>query len=245
MTDEPLRVLVVDDELPALNELAYLLGRDPRVGEVTCCNDPGAALAALRTRRPDLLLLDIAMPGMTGLELAEVLRGAGNPPPIVFVTAHAEHAATAFDLQVVDYVLKPVSERRLQQAVGRVLEMAPATEPAADELTIPVERGGVTTYLRRADVRYVEAQGDYSRLYTDTDSHLVRSPIAHLAEQWAGAGFLRIHRSIVVSLAAVTALRVSDGRCTVTVGRRELPVSRRLAPVVREQLRARHLDAAR
>jgi DNA-binding LytR/AlgR family response regulator len=238
-------VLVVDDERPALDELAYLLNRDPRVGEVRCCNDPTAVPGLLQTIHPDLLLLDIAMPGLTGLELAESLRSIDDPPPIVFVTAHTEHATTAFDLQVVDYVLKPVAEQRLRQAIRRVLEVRGPAAADTPDVTIPVELGGVTTFIQRSDVRYIEAHGDYSRLYTARGSHLVRSPLASLADQWADAGFLRIHRSIVVAIDAVHQLRVSDGRCTVLVDGRELPVSRRLAPVVREQLRTRGLGGAR
>lgn len=233
----PLHVLVVDDEQPALDELVFLLGCDSRVGRISSSNDPTAVADMLRNDRPDLLLLDIAMPGLSGLQLAETLRAVADPPPIVFVTAHSEHAATAFDLQVVDYVLKPVAQQRLQQAIGRVLEVVPTASTATVEVTIPVELGGVTTFIRRSEVRYVEAQGDYSRLHTGIASHLVRSSLAALADQWADAGFLRIHRSILVAIDAVQQFRVSGGRCTVIVDGRELAVSRRLAPAVREQLR--------
>jgi DNA-binding LytR/AlgR family response regulator len=230
----PLRVLVVDDERPALDELAFLLGRDERVGEVRCCDSATDALRVLRDEPVDAVLVDIAMPGLTGLELAEVLARFKEPPPIVFVTAHSEHAVDAFDLQAVDYVLKPVREERLREAVRRIRDVG--TTSRRDD-TIPVELGGVTRFVSRSEVRYVEAQGDYARLHTAAGSHLVRLPLAALEERWADAGFLRIHRSLLVSLHHVDEVRVDAGRCSVVVGGTELPVSRRHTPVLRELLR--------
>jgi DNA-binding LytR/AlgR family response regulator len=230
----PLRVLVVDDERPALDELAWLLGRDDRVGPITCCDSATAALRVLRDEPVDAVLVDIAMPGLTGLELAEVLARFSTPPPIVFVTAHEQHAVEAFDLRAVDYVLKPVREERLREAVRRITEVGPP-QPADD--TIPVELGGVTRFVNRSDIRYVEAQGDYARLHTAAGSHLVRVPIGALEERWAGAGFVRIHRSLLVALAHVDEIRVEAGRAAVVVAGQELQVSRRYTPSLRDLLR--------
>jgi DNA-binding LytR/AlgR family response regulator len=231
---EPLRVLVVDDERPALDELAWLLGRDDRVGPITCCDSATAALRVLRDEPVDAVLVDIAMPGLTGLELAEVLARFSTPPPIVFVTAHAEHAVDAFDLHAVDYVLKPVREERLREAVRRITEVGPP-QPADD--TIPVELGGVTRFVNRSEIRYVEAQGDYARLHTAAGSHLVRVPIGALEERWAGVGFVRIHRSLLVALAHVDEIRVEGGRAAVVVAGLELQGSRRYTPILRDLLR--------
>ena len=115
-----MRVLVVDDERPALDELAYLLQRDERVGEVLSCDSATDALRVLQEQEVDALFLDIQMPGLSGLELAQVLTRFRQPPAIVFVTAHEGHAVEAFDLQAVDYVLKPVRAERLAEAVRRV-----------------------------------------------------------------------------------------------------------------------------
>jgi DNA-binding LytR/AlgR family response regulator len=234
-------VLVVDDERPALDELAFLLGRDERVGQVRRCDSATEALRVLRDEPVDAVLVDIAMPGLSGLELAEVLARFKEPPRVVFVTAHSEHAVDAFDLQAVDYVLKPVREERLREAVRRIRDAGAATQ--GDD-TIPVELGGVTRFVSRSDVRYVEAQGDYARLHTATGSHLVRLPLGSLEERWGGAGFLRIHRSLLVSLAHVDEVRVDGGHCSVVVGGTELQVSRRHTPVLRELLRrSRHGEA--
>ncbi|HEY0646118.1 MAG TPA: response regulator, partial [Nocardioides sp.] len=108
-----LRVLVIDDERPALDELMFLLGRDPRIGEVTGSDSATEALRVLQAEEVDAVFLDIQMPGLTGLDLAQVLSRFKSPPPIVFVTAHEEHAVAAFELRAVDYVLKPVREERL------------------------------------------------------------------------------------------------------------------------------------
>ncbi len=228
--------LVVDDEQPNLAELSWLLGRDSRVGEVLTADSGTAALEALRTRPVDAVFLDIAMPGLSGLDLAAVLSRFAEPPAIVFVTAHSEHALEAFELHAVDYLLKPVREERLRETVRRLVDAVPATLAPADD-AIAVELGGVTRLVNRSEVRWVEAQGDYSRLHTAGGSHLVRLPISHLEERWREAGFLRIHRSILVPLGSITAVREDEGRLTVLVGDRELPVSRRHTAALRDQLR--------
>jgi DNA-binding LytR/AlgR family response regulator len=229
-----LKILVVDDERPVLDELAYLLELDERIEEVTCAGSGTEALRLLRERDVDAVFLDIAMPGLSGLELAAVLARFRTPPQLVFVTAHAEHAVDAFDLRAVDYLLKPVREERLREAVRRIVDGG-ATAPRDD--TIAVELGGVTRLVSRSQVSFVEAQGDYSRLHTATGSHLVRLPISSLEERWRDTGFIRIHRSLLISLPHVEEIREEDGRVAVLVGGRELQVSRRHTPALREQLR--------
>jgi DNA-binding LytR/AlgR family response regulator len=158
---------------------------------------------------------------------------------VVFVTAHDEHAVEAFELRAVDYLLKPVREQRLAEAVQRVCEslaLATATLEPDDGETIAVELGGVTRFVSRSDVRYVESQGDYARLYTATDSHLVRVPLATLEARWAEAGFVRIHRSHLVALHHIDELRVDSGHCTVRLGDDVLQVSRRHTRELRDML---------
>ena len=242
MSDHPargLRVLVLDDERPALDELCYLLDRDPRVAGVLACDSATEALRILHEVEVDAVFLDIRMPGLTGLELAQVLARFKTPPPVVFVTAHDEHAVKAFEVNAVDYVLKPVREARLAEAVRRVVEAGGRPAPREDD-QIAVELGGVTRFVARADVLYVEAQGDYARLHTATGSHLVRTPLAALEEQWRDAGFVRIHRSLLVALPHVAEVRTDAGRCSVVVAGRELPVSRRHTRSLRDLLVRRH-----
>jgi len=231
-----LRVLVVDDERPALDELAYLLAQDDRIGEVLTSDSATDGLRILHEADVDVVFLDIQMPGLTGLELAQVLRRFRVPPAIVFVTAHESHAVEAFDVRAVDYVLKPVRADRLAEAVRRVVD---GERPAAgDDPQVAVERAGVTRFVHRSDISHVEAHGDYARLHAGGDAHLVRTPLATLEEEWAGAGFVRIHRSLLVSLAHIREVRMDGGRCTVVVGDppAELGVSRRHTRELRELL---------
>lgn len=232
-----LRVLVLDDEAPALDELSWLLRQDPRIAEVHATDSPTEALRMLKEREIDAVFLDIQMPGLDGIELASVLARFKNPPAVVFVTAHEKHAVEAFELDAVDYVLKPVREERIAEAVRRVLGAA-RSDVSVDQ--VPVERGGVTRFVPVSEIRYVEAEGDYARLHTGSGSHLVRIPLTQLEQQWAGSGFVRIHRSLLVALPYVEELRVDAGRCSVVVGgpgdRVELAVSRRHTRQLRDLL---------
>jgi len=226
----PLRVLVVDDEQPARDEIAYLLEHDDRVGSVVVASSAAEALRVLQEDEVDAVFSDIRMPGLSGLELAQVLHRFRQPPRVVFVTAHEEHAVDAFD-----YLLKPIRDTRLSEAVRRVVD-AGAPASAAPEETIPVELGGVTRFVRLSEVRYVEAQGDYTRLHTPTGSPLIRVPLTTLEQEWADAGFVRIHRSHLIALAHVSEVRTDGGRVTVVVDGEELAVSRRHTRELRDLL---------
>ncbi len=233
-----LRVLVVDDEAPARSELEYLLSRDSRVGEIRTASSGTDALQVIEEHPVDVVFCDISMPGLDGMSLAKVIARFTDRPQVVFVTAYDRHAVDAFMLQATDYVMKPVREERLAEAVRRVVAgrahgLPPAA--AADE-TIPVELGGVTRFVNRNDIRYALAHGDYARLHTDAGSHLVRIPLTTLEERWEHAGFVRIHRSTLVSANHVTEVRVDHGRYTVVVGDVELQVSRRHTRQLRERL---------
>jgi DNA-binding LytR/AlgR family response regulator len=263
-----LRALVVDDELPALSEVSYLLGSDDRIAEVITASSGTEALQVLEDHDIDVIFSDISMPGLDGMALGRVLARFASPPQLVFVTAHEQHAVDAFALAATDYVMKPVRGERLAEAVRRVvakqdeagMPAAPVagtgaaagvagaaadgggtggavteTAPAEDE-TIPVELGGVTRFVSRSSIRWVEASGDYARLHTAHGSHLVRIPLAVLEERWGRHGFIRIHRSTLVALPHVTEVRMDHGRCSVTVGDVELQVSRRHTRELREVL---------
>ena len=228
-----LRVLVLDDERPALDELTFLLEHDERIAKVHSTDSPTEALRLLQQIEVDVVFLDIQMPGLTGIELAQVLARFRTPPTTVFVTAHDQHAVDAFELNAVDYVLKPVRAERLAEAVRRVLA---TVRPENTEEHVPVERGGVTRFVPVSQIRYVEAEGDYARLHTAEDSYLVRIPLTQLEQDWAGAGFVRIHRSILIATGFVEEVRVDGGRCSVVIGRQELQVSRRHTRALRDRL---------
>ena len=237
---EVLRALLVDDEPPALAELEYLLGLDPRVRVVSTAHSGSAALASLETTPVDVIFCDVKMPGLDGITLAGVLARMDVRPQVVFVTAYDQHAVDAFELRATDYVMKPVRAERLHRAVDQVVEShrsGTGREPseAADE-SIPVELGGVTRFVLRSQVRYASAQGDYARLHTAAGSHLVRTPLTVLEERWSAAGFLRIHRSTIVNTAAIEEVRIEQGRVVVVVGGEELHASRRHSRALRERI---------
>lgn len=233
---ERLRALVVDDEAPAREDLAYLLREDARIGTVRTAPSAAHALKCLNDEPFDVVFCDIKMPGLDGMELARVIARFVDPPQIVFVTAYDDHAVDAFELQAADYVMKPVRADRLAKAVRRVVTAGSQDPAAADDETISVELAGVTRFLRRSQVRYVEAQGDYARLHTAEGSHLLRTPLSTLARRWADAGFVRIHRSTLVALAHIDEVRHVEGRCTVRLGEEVLPVSRRHTRELRDRL---------
>jgi DNA-binding LytR/AlgR family response regulator len=234
-----LRVLVVDDEAPARDELAYLLTEDPRVGSVRCAGSASLALKVLTDEPVDVVFCDIKMPGLDGMELARIVSRFVERPRIVFVTAYDDHAVDAFEMQATDYLMKPVRAARVAEAVRRVVQSGSTDPSSADDETIRVELAGVIRFVRRSQVRYVEAQGDYARLHTAGESHLVRTPLSVLEERWAAVGFVRIHRSTLVCLAHVEEVRSVDGRMSVVLGGDELPVSRRHTRELRDRLSAR------
>lgn len=236
----PLRALVVDDEAPTRAELGYLLTQDERIGEVYAVASGTEALRALDEHSVDVVFCDISMPGLDGLDLAKVLARFADRPQVVFVTAYDEHAVHAFELEATDYVMKPVRAERLTEAVRRVVAQrsgeAHRHTPAVDDETIPVELGGVTRFIQRSQILYAQAQGDYARMHTAEGSHLVRVSLNALEERWGDKGFVRIHRSTLVSLPHVASVTSEAGRTSVKVGEETLQVSRRHTRALRERL---------
>jgi DNA-binding LytR/AlgR family response regulator len=227
----------VDDELPALAELEFLLAANPLVAAVHAAGDATEALRLLERERIDAVFVDIRMPGLSGLDLVRTLSHFADPPAVVMVTAYEDAAVDAFALRVVDYLLKPLDADRLAEAVRRVAEARGRPAPVEDE-TLAVELAGVTRFVHRSEVQWVEAHGDYARLHTaDGGSHLVRIPLSTLEERWGRHGFVRIHRSYLIAVAQVTELRGdSSGGHVVRVAGVELPVSRRSARGLKDLL---------
>ena len=236
----PLRALVVDDEAPAREELSWLLRQDPRIGIVRTADSGPDALRALDAGDIDVVFSDISMPGLDGMDLARVIARFTQRPQVVFVTAHDQHAVDAFAIDAADYVMKPVRADRLSEAIRRVVAAvdpgSAPSRPEPEDETIPVELGGVTRFITRSQIRYAQAQGDYARLHTDAGSHLVRIPLSTLEERWGPAGFIRIHRSTLVSLPHVKEVRMEHGRCSVVLEDVELQVSRRHTRELRDRL---------
>lgn len=226
-----LRAMIVDDEAPARSELRFLLEQTGKINSITEASSVRSAIEMLMGNRIDVVFLDISMPGASGLQLAEALHKLKNPPAIVFVTAYSDHAVEAFEVDAVDYLLKPVEEARLDQAIEKVLARAkPQTESRATIERIPVEKGGRKVLIPVDQIRYIMAKDDYSCLYTEDDRYLSTTSLAQFEVKLSDYGFFRVHRRYIVNLDCVEDVEtVSTGAMQLGVKGLEdrVPVSRR------------------
>ncbi len=221
----PLRVVIVDDEPLARLRLRTLLGDclAPPAQVVAELGSASATLEWLATQRCDLLLLDIHMPGLDGLQLAARLRHLPSPPALVFVTAHVEHALQAFEVQALDYLTKPVRRARLQEALARVVrgwgdthpqalptQPAALDLPAADTPMLWIADRGTRQRLALAEVLVLKAELKYVTVRTAARTLVLDESLAEL-EPRLGTGFVRIHRNAIVALRAVRSLRRRPG----------------------------------
>lgn len=213
-------IVIADDEAPARRLLTEYVGRFPHARIVGECADGGEAVRAIDEERPDLAFLDIRMPVHTGLEVVALLEYV---PRIVFTTAHAEFAVRAFEVNAVDYLLKPYDFERFSTAMDRALsagrrddvdrlvsllhDARPAGVPATRLFLKESQR---IIALALDEVRWLEAEGDYVRVHTLSGSHLCSGSLGSLERRLDAGRFLRVHRSAVVALDAVAEL-VSDG----------------------------------
>ena len=242
-----LKVLIVDDESLARSRLRRLLAdcRAPDAALGGEAANAAEAIAWLQRERFDLALLDIHMPGSDGLALADALRRLPDPPATVFVTAHAEHALRAFELDAVDYLTKPVRLERLQAALAKAARLqaaAPAALPPADSLLI--QERGRTERVPLAEVLYFKAELKYVTVRTARRSHLLECALSELEERYGGR-FMRIHRNALVARSALRALEKhhdpeeGEGWAVRLDGVAELlTVSRRQLAAVREAIAA-------
>lgn len=218
MTD-PIRFLVVDDEPLAVERLQLLLARMENVTLAGTASEGAGALRMVEAVRPDAVLLDIAMPCMDGIDVARALARLPRPPVVIFVTAFDMFAVAAFDVEAVDYVMKPVSAERLSRAVERARERLATVgdtsagggsgSPFVEEFWVSEARGLVR--LGAADVDRVSAERDYMRLHVGKRSWLINHTIGRLEEELDPARFVRLHRSAIVRRDFVTGLRRDEG----------------------------------
>ena len=227
-----IRVLVVEDEPLAVRRLRRLLKEERDVKVVGACGDVPAARREVMAQAPDLLLLDVQLPGADGLALLEDLP-PGRRPAVIFVTAFERYAVPAFDHQAVDYLLKPIDPERFRLAIERArrhLERRDsAAAPAAPLSRLLVRERGRAFFIRVEDVDWFEAQGNYVRLHAGRASHRLRMSIGALEPQLDPRAFRRINRSQIVALDRVRELQPwfhGDGVVILTSGTR-LRLSRR------------------
>ena len=237
----PLRALVADANATSRADLTFRLNVDERIGEVISLADGSEILRTLHDHAVDVLFMDVTMGDVNGFEVATSVRPYSDAPAIVFVTNSGLHAVEAFRVQALDYLVRPLSDERLQDTLGRVADVRRGqpghlnAAPIEDE-SIPVELGGVTRFIKRSDVRFVEAHGDYARLITGNNRHLIRVPLSVLEERWRAAGFVRIHRRYLVALAFIDEVRVDQGKASVVIGNVHLEISRRHTRELRDRL---------
>jgi DNA-binding LytR/AlgR family response regulator len=234
-----LAVLCADDERPALEDLERMLQGSELVGDVEAVDGSAQALSALARRPFDALFLDVRMPGMDGVELARVIGRFATPPAVVFVSAYETAAVDAFELGAVDYLVKPVSRRRLDEALARVAATRgqAAAEPD-DVIPVPTSRGG-TRLIPRSSILYVQAYGDYVRIVSDEGRFLVRDSLADVEERWAPFGFARVHRGYLANMRRATEVRPQLNGTAVLVleDGSEVPIARRQVGELRRRLR--------
>lgn len=224
-----IRTVVVDDEPVAREGLLRLLDDDDDLELVGQAADGDEALELLRRERPDLVFLDVRMPGLDGIAVADALSEMESPPVFVFVTAHDEHAVRAFELDAIDYVLKPFDRERLAEATTRVkrrLRQATAVELQRDTRAllrlfgddssarasvtpdrVVIRDGGTVVFLQPDEVGWIESAGNYVRIHAETKNYLVRDTLKSMVERLDPARFLRISRSAIVNLDRVREIR--------------------------------------
>ncbi|MGH6640254.1 MAG: LytR/AlgR family response regulator transcription factor [Polaromonas sp.] len=205
-----LKVLVVDDEALARSRLRTLVGDCVAPAAVVAAEaaDAVQAMAALQRDTFDVVLLDIRMPGVDGIALARTLAALPQPPAVVFVTAHSEHAVQAFELEAIDYLTKPVRLERLQQALQKVERLAHAARTAqaeAPQEMLIIQDRGKTERVPLAEVLYFKAELKYITVRTAGRSYILDGSLSELEERHA-AQFMRIHRNALIARRAVRAL---------------------------------------
>lgn len=220
---QTLRTLIVDDEPLAIERLQILTGQQDGVSLVGTASDGASALRMVDALAPDLVLCDIAMPDLNGLEVAAALDRLDNPPAVIFVTAFDQYAVAAFDVAAVDYLLKPVSPDRLARALARVREWR-ASERAPTQKSkwineFWVQNRGEMLRIDAGQVDLIEAERDYMRLHVGARSWLIHQTIKSLEARMNPDQFLRIHRSKMVRRAGIAGLRHhGDGAWSVDLG---------------------------
>ena len=219
----PLTTLIVDDEPLARDGLRVLLSRDPEVSVIREARDGREAVAAIRESNPDLVFLDVQMPEMDGFEVVHEI-GAEHMPQVVFVTAHDQYAIQAFEINALDYLLKPVIEERFVKALGRAKNricsnvaadsnrqiiglLETIASPRSYVKRLAVRSGGKTVFVDVEDVDWIEGAENYVELHVGRVSHLLHVTMNTLERSLDQEIFLRIHRSIIVNLGRIKDLQ--------------------------------------
>lgn len=236
---KPLRTLLVDDEPLAVERLQILCARVPGLQLVGTATDGQAALRMVEALQPELLLLDIAMPGLDGIGVAQALEGQPHKPAVIFITAFDQFAVAAFDVAAVDYLLKPVAPERLERAVYRVRaqlgDSVVRGTPSKWTSEFWVPHRAEIVRVPASDIDLIEAERDYMRLHVGPRSYLLHQTITELERRLDPAQFIRLHRSTIARRDRITGLKhdglgawtaeMADGR-SLRIGRTYLANAR-------------------
>lgn len=233
-----LRALLIDDEPAARAELRFLLENSGKVRVIGEASNAEEAYELITRIEYDVVFLDIRMPGLSGTELARRLSQHENRPFIVFVTAYSEHAVEAFEVDADDYLVKPVSEKRLEICLDKILKKQESKRAriSTEQKGEKVERIFVDYRDRKipvnvSDIYFFEAVDDYSRLYTEDSSFLLNYSLRFLEEKLSHSGFLRVHRKYLVNTEKIReVIQLSRNAYVIRLGQQkvvEIPVSRR------------------
>lgn len=224
------RILLVDDEYLALQLLEEYLMKVPQVEVVAKCKSPLEALSVLRTQAIDILFLDIQMPTLSGVDL---LKSLGHPPVTIFTTAYRDYAIDAFNLNVVDYLLKPFAFERFLQALEKAMsacDPSPLTESESTHLTLKVE--GKLQRIKISDIIYVEGMKEYVRVVCQKEKYVTYERLKNMELLLPQQHFLRVHKSYIVAKNSVVAI---EGNL-LDVGIQKIPLSRNLRGTIMSAL---------
>jgi two-component system LytT family response regulator len=221
-------VLLADDEPAARRGVRQLLAAFPEFAVVGECRDGAEVLAALDVLRPDVVFLDVQMPGIDGFEVIRQ-RTPERMPAVVFLTAYDQFAIRAFEAQALDYLLKPVGEARFAATMKRLTKQLRAAAPASRDKGIVVSTSRGATVLSIREIDWIEAADNYARIWIGGRSYLLREPLRRLEGRIRAHGFLRAHRRAVVRIGSVRELKWTGAGSFVAVlsGGARIPISRR------------------
>lgn len=236
-----IQALVVDDESWARRNLTVLLSRDPDIGAVVECDSGLRAVELIRQSKPELVFLDVQMPGCGGFDVLELL-GSDLPSTLIFVTAYDEYALRAFEAGALDYLLKPFDDARFNRALNRAKDKlahySSPRSPTAERLV--VKSRGEVLFLNVADIDWIEAVGCYACLHVGGETHVMRRTLLELEHDLGEEKFIRIHRSIIVKLERIQALELQSGGEyeVILKSKARLRLSRRFRKRLQDRLRS-------
>ncbi|HEC41676.1 MAG TPA: response regulator transcription factor [Bacteroides sp.] len=234
---QKIRCLLVDDEPLALDAMATLTGKIPELEVIGRCKDAVEALQVIHQKKIDLLFLDIQMPELTGLEM---LRSLTNPPKVIFTTAYREYAVEAFELDVVDYLVKPVSLERLLKSINRYHDRIRTNsndkQGVETDVSITIYSDKKTHKIDTSEILFIEGLKDYALVHTKSNRIITRQTMKNFEALLSSYDFIRVHRSWIVPYRRVS----SWTSYSVNIGEKEVPIGKTYRKAIQKYLENKH-----